>query len=397
MILEVREGQPFKLLHPGDEAVLSRHLGGLVQQVGSDWVVSRVVGHLRLAQDRVLRIRSPKATTSSLLSWIAYVDPQMRSLHHICHLPDADRDGDLSGALAWLFCQQLQQVVQRQGLLRRYQQQSQTTGVVRGRIEFAQLTRRVGPLDKLPCLIPERIYNTKLNQLLAAAFEVIRRDPCLRGAAGKGFDQCATILQPVKPAVDPALLSGRTGLNRLEVDFEPLLALGRLLLTGNALGEGAGVDGVGFIVNLEQLFERTITRAFQEAGIPHREQAPIRYGRGQHQHGGQFNADLILLTNPPIIVDAKFKSSVSSSNLQQMVTYCVMTGARQAVLVLPAGHIADRRVYRFALASGFDEVRVNIVELDTSGESLGAWRLNAQAMVAATNFVADPLKLGEAC
>lgn len=383
MIVEVFEGQPFELRSSGDGHTLQRLLRGLVSRSGNAWTISRVVGHIRLDAERILRIRSPKATAASLLSWMAFVDPRMRALSQLCQTPETGAPGDLTGALAWLFCEQLQSVARRNGLLKRYQHQPQVLGAVRGRIEFAQMTRKTTTPDKIPCRVTERVHQTKLNQLLAAAFAIIRRDPWLRQAAGPAYGPCLELLQPVYPAVDPPLLSGRTALNRLESPFEPVLAMARLLLQGNALGDQGGREGVGFLVNLETLFERTVTRAILEAGLPYSEQAPLSYAREEHQHWNSFSVDVMILTSPPVVVDAKFKSAVSSANLQQMVTYCLMAGARRAVLVFPAGHLNDRRSYRFQIAPvwGGGEVVVDVVELKTDGQSLAAWRTNAQALV----------------
>lgn len=383
-MVEVFEGQPFELHSSEDGHTLQRLLRGFVSRSGNAWTISRVVGHLRLDAKRILHIRSPKATAASLLSWMAFVDPRMHALGQLCQTPKSGSPGDLTGALAWLFCEQLQLIARRNGLLKRYQHQIQVLGTVRGRIEFAQMARKVTTADKIPCQVTERVHQTKLNQLLAAAFEIIKCDPWLRQRAGPAYGPCLELLQSVSAAVDRPLLSGRVGLNRLESPFEPVLTLARLLLQGNALGDLGGREGLGFLVNLETLFERTVTRAIHEAGLPYLEQAPLSYAREDCQHWSSFSVDVMILTSPPVVVDAKFKSAVSSANLQQMVTYCLMTGARRAVLVLPAGHLKDRRSYRFPIDPiwGGGEVRVDLVELKTDGQCLAAWRTNAQALVA---------------
>lgn len=380
MIKKVQEGQPFQIEQPEDGDAIVRHLKGRVTRAGHDWIISRMVGHLKLGPNRFLQISSPKASNASLLCWMAYADPQMRSLQRLCDLPEAADEGDLTGALAWLFCQQLLLTARQNGLLRRYQEQLQVSGAVRGRIAFQEMTRRYSGQHRIPCHSHERVFQTKLNQILAAAFEVIRRDPWLRQAAGQHFDRCASLLESITPRIDQGLLSGRDTLNRLESAYEPLLNLSRLLLNGNALGEGQAQRGIGFVLNLESLFEQTVTRVFQEAGIPHREQVPLPYARAGHQPGGCFHMDVLILGDPPVVVDAKFKSSVSSGNLQQMVTYCLMSGAQQAVLVFPSGHLGDRRSYRIPLADG-REVVVHVVELDTSGKSLAEWRCNASRLL----------------
>jgi hypothetical protein len=77
--MDVLENQAFALSDE-DASFLQRRLGGLFEPRTDGWAVCRMVGHLRLPSGVILRIRSPKASTASLLSWLAYVDPSLASL-----------------------------------------------------------------------------------------------------------------------------------------------------------------------------------------------------------------------------------------------------------------------------------------------------------------------------
>lgn len=83
----------------------------------------------------------------------------------------------------------------------------------------------------------------------------------------------------------------------------------------------------------------------------------------------------------PLIIDAKYKTEVVAGNLHQMVTYCIGRGVRRAVMVFPAGHLVDRRSYEFPIAGGKDAVRIDLAELATSGQDIGAWHSACQKLV----------------
>lgn len=79
------------------------------------------------------------------------------------------------------------------------------------------------------------------------------------------------------------------------------------------------------------------------------------------------------------MVDAKYRSQVSPSSLQQMLSYCFLTGARRAVLVYPAEALKTPAVYRFASPEGV-EVVVEAVGFDVTGQDQSAWSKNARAL-----------------
>ncbi len=79
-----------------------------------------------------------------------------------------------------------------------------------------------------------------------------------------------------------------------------------------------------------------------------------------------------------VVVDAKYKDSISSANLQQMLAYCALTGASQAILAVPAGLLRDRRAFRFH-PCGTPPVNIHVVEFDVRGTTIANWRESAKA------------------
>jgi hypothetical protein len=78
------------------------------------------------------------------------------------------------------------------------------------------------------------------------------------------------------------------------------------------------------------------------------------------------------------VIDAKYKSDVSPSNIDQMVTYCHLTGVTHAVLVFPAGQLRDLRAFELQSPTGHT-VSIHLVEFETSGRTLTNWRRNGVA------------------
>lgn len=100
--MDVFENQSFTL-PAEDVAFLQRRLGGFLEHRVDGWAVCRVVGHVALPSGTVLRVRSPKAATASLLSWLAYVDPSLASLRLLGRVPEALYHGDVAAVVAQLF------------------------------------------------------------------------------------------------------------------------------------------------------------------------------------------------------------------------------------------------------------------------------------------------------
>lgn len=83
------------------------------------------------------------------------------------------------------------------------------------------------------------------------------------------------------------------------------------------------------------------------------------------------------------VLDAKYMSSISSGNLQQMVTCCIMSGANHSILVFPSGTIRNLPAYAIGDATSANRsVRIDAVELKTDATSVREWRENGAGLAA---------------
>lgn len=313
------------------------------------------------------------------MTWQAYVDPSLRSVPRLGLAPQAGEGGDLGEVLAVTFCRLLLQTVGRSGLSRAYLERQTLGTQVVGRIDFSKLARGGGNLTAVPCTVWRRLHDTPWNQLLAAALRKIRRHPSLRAACGSELAACEGLLEGVNP--HPAKLADPDDLPRTAQPFAPVCALARLLLDGAGMEEGRERSGLWFLINLEQLFERTVVQAFRDAGIACQPKQPLPYRR--NERGRSFQMDLFCpnLGGTALVVDAKFKTDVSPGNLHQMVTYCVMSGSPRAILVLPSSVECEPASYSVPTVQG--TLRIDVLKFDVANRTVEDWRRSAARFIQA--------------
>lgn len=380
---------------PADRTFLAEQLGGHFERRPDGWAVCRVVGHVALPSGQVISIRSRKAPAAAIFAWLAFVDPALRNLRFLGRSEHASEEGELTTILARTFLHHLLEAFHRHGLNRRYRRVHVQTGTVRGAIDFPRIVRQGGELSRMPCRAWERLPQTPLNQTLAAALHRIRGDHVLRTACRHDLPAATSAFANVAPRPHAGLLSQRTPLARDERHFDALLALARLVLAATGLNEGVSAAGAAFILNLETLFEQTVALALQELGGHAKVGVPYSVHTQQGSVGHKsMEMDVFLPEAPagPLVVDAKYKTAVASANLQQMVTYCFVAGARRAVLVFPKGFVAPGHVFHFSRGNPEDptvpHIEVHTAELETNGLSVDEWRAAAKAL--ATAIVPQP-------
>lgn len=385
----VRENEPFSGLSAADTVCLQQRLGGLVRVRGRHVRIIRVVGHVLLPSGTLLCVQSAKASTAALLAWLAYADPSLRALDLGARLDHFGAEGDLGALLVRLFVAELDAAIRRAGLVLDYRREHERGGFVRGAIDFRRLIRDGHNLAKITSTSWRRRRDTPLNRLFAAALAKVRGDPLLRGVAPELVEGLRTRFADVEGRVDAALLEGKTPLQRTESAFQRAFDLARVLLMHGGQGEGSETDGVAFLVNLEGLFETTVARAFTESVlVKARPQAPLHYRIGL---GGRplrrrtLRIDVLCeREGRSFVVDAKFKAKISAGNVQQMVTYVAMTGARGGALVLP-GAAADDGLIEVGVrgpSAEAETILLQVLHLDTTATSLEGWRRSTADLVA---------------
>lgn len=380
--LEIIENETFSGLSDGELAHLERRLGGRLERRRGGHAVVRRVGHVVLPGGRLLRIRSSKAPAHALLAWLGYVDPTLQSFSADAISPHLADTGDLAGLLARLYVGALLHACARCGLLRDYRRASARGASIRGRIEFARLVADGHNLAKLPCATWTRAADTPLNRFFAAALRRVMADPCMRAAAEDGVAAAARLFQGIPAEVTEALLRPRVQLQRSQEAFQAASELARCILQHGGLSDGSELPGLAFVIDLERLFERAVLRAFGDAPHACEPKRVVQYTARTRSEAEQRWMQLDLLCHSPdgqIVIDAKFKHEVHADDVQQMVTYCFLTGAHRAALILPGDDTSDE-ICELRSPSGAS-LEIRVVRLDTCATSVTAWRSNAASMV----------------
>jgi 5-methylcytosine-specific restriction endonuclease McrBC regulatory subunit McrC len=378
---------------------LQRVLGGNLEIRAEGSIIRRVAGHAVLPSGAVLRVRSKKTNARSILTWLTYCDPTLEPLKRLILADEMGEHGELAALTSALFVREVLRAARQHGLARSYACRPMSSSVVRGRIDFARQIRARGDRPTISCLVWERTPETLINRWLATALHVISCDALMRTANGPELLRLHALLDGIALLGRTEQSSGPPKPPRHLLHLEPALALASLLVRHAYLDEGSSSPGASFFNNLEALFERTVVRAFYEAGINARPKHPTRF-REDGPSGYAARSMQIDLYCPTlcggVVIDAKYKTEISAGNLQQMVTYCHLTGAPHAVLVFPEGHLQGQSRFTFVAPDGRTCV-VDVVELRTDAARLEDWRTFGRSLVAdvlrkVEGTLADPSK-----
>ncbi len=169
----------------------------------------------------------------------------------------------------------------------------------------------------------------------------------------------------------------RLSRDRVPDSYGPLLDLCRLLIDSLAPSPVAGTAPVpAFLLSLERLFERYLTRAVQEAfanengvTVSAQESSPIGEPvAGQPAVHVRPDVRVDRDGVPLLVLDAKWKrlpvTSVITDDFYQALAYCTVLGAPRAVLVYPGRR---RRVWEYTFAHS--DARVQVRTLDVGGNA----------------------------
>jgi 5-methylcytosine-specific restriction enzyme subunit McrC len=350
----------FKLLPTGERHVYALTPGGLAGIV-----------HMP-ARRLVIRPKIPLANLFFLLDPLAPVLAQ----------PDRSTPRDGREALDFLAGQLALRLRERSeaGLQRGYDERTTTGPFLLGRLDAAaQLRDASAHKERLHCRHDAFTADILCNRAIRSATEVVLASPLLREetrtalrTALRAFAEVQTI--PLTPDVWDALDAKPAG------DYRPLFDLCRLLADGLAPGAASGaIPGPAFLLNLEQVFERFLTRVLTQA-IDTDEERRVRFRaevqpliRASVPVAGQpdlkVRPDVLLVRDgvPCLLVDTKWKrlgaTPLIPADVYQMLAYCSALAVRRAVLVYPG-----RRNRTWCYDLEREECRVTVCSLRLIGD-----------------------------
>jgi 5-methylcytosine-specific restriction enzyme subunit McrC len=247
------------------------------------------------------------------------------------------------------------------GLHRGYDERQTAGPFLLGRLDAAaQLRGTAAHKEQLHCRHDAFTADVLCNRAARSAAELARASPLLRDetraaldAALRGFAEVTAIaLTPdVWAALDAAAPEA----------YRPLLDLARLLADALAPGVATGpTPGPAFLLNLEQVFERFLTRMISTAAEASRWRATAQpLLRASVPVAGQpdlnIRPDVLVLWEGTarLVVDAKWKrlgaTPLVPADVYQVLAYCSALNVGRAALVYPGRR---DRAWRYDLERG---------------------------------------------
>lgn len=245
------------------------------------------------------------------------------------------------------------------GLHRAYRERCEQGRVLLGRLDLsAQLRQAPGRKEQLHSQYEELSTDIPCNQAVKACAELLLSSPLVslqvRATLRKaldGFEDVSSI--PISPRLWEAVQR-----EKLPTAYHSLLGLGRLLVESLTLGNALGsTPAPSFLLDLESVFERYVTRGIVEAFASSR-----NYGVGVQvaYTVNQTASDQSDITMRPdltieragrtmLVIDAKWKrwtGSAEPADLYQVMAYGMALGAEGVVLVFPGTRWRCQK-YRF--------------------------------------------------
>ena len=261
----------------------------------------------------------------------------------------------------------------------------ETTPYVRGRLD-ARALGRSSTATKPLCAWVERSEDTPLTRLchwvlhcLGRASWVSESTRALVRAADRTL--ASVTLTPVTVQDCDALLSART----TTAQDRKLIALCRWVLEGESFAPEQGTaPALGFVVAMERLFERAVTRWLVEHASrewtvqvqPCVPLPPLVESVGDEPFAPFFRPDLVLVERETrrtrCVIDAKYSGEAKplAREVAQVVAYATALGCRDALLIYPQTLPAHRRV-------GAVRMRNVMFPLDASWDACGDELLSA--------------------
>ncbi len=309
----------------------------------------------------------PKVPIDRVMFLVAYaLDPQDWRKYPFGLQPEAD----VLEAIIPAFVHHTRQAIKR-GLLRSYKREEDALPTVRGRIRFDdQINRRYGIPLPLEVVYDEFTEDIEENRLLKAAlYRLVHmrvRSP-----------QAQRDVRALRPAFNEVSLGayrkGRLPIvqyTRLNQHYRPAVELARLIIENCSLELIHGkVVGASFLLNMNQVFEKFMFTALQEAlGLSESE---WRKDRLTLDEADNINLEPDLCWRRDqrwlFVGDAKYKrltpTGFPNADIYQMLAYCTAANLPSGLLVYAKGEAASTR-HRVKYANK----TIEIASLDLQGQ-----------------------------
>ena len=234
------------------------------------------------------------------------------------------------------------------GLQRGYAERAHCGPVLQGRLDVVAQMRHAAAKEQLHSRLDDFTADIPCNRVVRAVAEHLATSPLVEPALRARLRQALPGFLDVQAVLLSPALFDAADVDARATAYRQLLDLCRVL--GGALG---AQSAPGFLLNMDQVFERYVARGVQAAfATSRRHRVAVQRSYRFHQPvAGQ--ADLLMRPDlsierdgrPCLVVDAKWKRTAGrqgpTDDLYQMLAYAAGLGAGRVVLVYPGQR--DRR------------------------------------------------------
>ena len=266
---------------------------------------------------------------------------------------DLDIKNDFLEVFIFLFAKNLAQFLKNQQD-RQYLRHEDELRFVREKIITSQYTSNPARLHIIPCSFHERSTNTLMNQTIKYTAYLLSNQVRSKETY-RYLKQIIALLDAVEfIQIYPSEIK-KIKFNRINSAFTPYIRFCELFLRNSTLTlQASHVEFFSLMIPMEKLFEDFIAQMIvsnPEILPPeYRDDILIQKSIGciaYEEERGLFEMrpDLILNSQPPIILDTKYKmldpedikNKISQPDLYQMYAYCKESGSNIAILLYPEG------------------------------------------------------------
>jgi len=312
----------------------------------------------------------PKIGIPQLLSLACYAMGIVK--HQDLGIFDFRRDEALPDVLACALSDAARQAFRR-GLLHGYRTEEEALYGIRGRIRFGdQLRRRYAIAMPVEVRYDEFTNDILANQLVKAATLRLARFQLRSQEARRGLGWVGGMLSGVSLAEFLPRRVPEVAFDRLNDHYRLVVELARLILRHSEFQSSRGeVRASGFLVNMDDLFEKFVTRALREAlGVSERTFRKVRHSDRltlDENHHVRLYPDLSWWDGSVcrFVGDAKYKrisdQRIPNADLYQMLAYSTACNLPGGMLLYAKGE-ADPIIHKVRHAGK----RLEVASLDLS-------------------------------
>ncbi len=252
---------------------------------------------------------------------------------------DYAKKADLLPSVIAFYARTLETTLAR-GLLRSYRHQEDRLVALRGRINTSAQFRQAGVALPVACRYDEYTPDIAENRYLKAATRLALRVPRIDPEDRRRLLQQVASLEDVADEIMPADYLDRIPTTRLNVHYQPVLRLARLLLENLTLADRRGQHAASsFVVDMNRLFENFVTQRLRRALRGHLEVRDQVNSHLDTRRQVPIRPDLIFRRrgHEVYVADIKYKltddARARTSDYYQLLAYATALDLPEGVLI----------------------------------------------------------------